>query len=133
MSRYLIVLRSEADRAKARKVLEAAPLKSRFELKAEKRSLDQNAALWAALSDVTIQKEHNGRRYPPDVWKSLFLYGWQKEVQLIPTLDGTGILPLLRTSDLSKAEFSELLDFIHAWGVEQGVKFSGPEAGSEAA
>lgn len=121
MSRHLLTLYTDEDRKRARTYVNSAPLGTRVEFKAAQRSIDQNSALWAALTDISAQKEHCGRRYSPEVWKSLFLYGWQKEVRMIPTLDGQGVLPLTRTSDLSKQEFSELLEFTKAWAVENGV------------
>lgn len=92
-----------------------------MEFKAAQRSIDQNSALWAALTDISAQKEHCGRRYSPEIWKALFLHGFKKEIALIPSLDGAGLLPLTRTSDLSKQEFSDLLEFVKAWSVENGV------------
>lgn len=121
MSRHLISLYTDEDRARARTYVNSAPVGTRVEIKAVKRSLPQNDALWAYLTDISAQKTHNGRRYPPEVWKALFLHGLQREVQLIPTLDGSGLLPLTRTSDLSKQEFSDLLEFIQAWAVENDV------------
>lgn len=121
MTRYLFTIKTGADKLKIADAISAAPIGTRVELKAAKRTLPQNDALWACLSDIAAQKTHNGRRYTPEVWKALFLHGLQKEVQLIPTLDGSGLLPLTRTSDLSKQEFSDLLEFIQAWCAENGV------------
>lgn len=121
MTRYLIVLNSGQDRSKAISFIQQAPDGTRVELKAAKRTLPQNDKLWAVLSDVALQKEHHGRKYAPEVWKALFLNGWQRDVRLIPTLDGQSVMPITRTSDLSKQEMSELLEFMTAWAVENGV------------
>lgn len=126
MSRALIIIHSDFDRRRAAKWCEKAPNGYRVEFKQEKRSLDQNAKLWACLSDVASQKEHYGKKYPTEVWKCLFMHALGREIQFIPSLDQgkTDFLPLgLSSSDLSKAEMSELLEFIHAWGAENGVVF----------
>jgi len=127
MSRHLIALYSDADRARARTYVNSAPVGSRVEIKAPRRSLPQNDALWAMLTDVAQQVEHHGRKYPPATWKILFMHGWQKEITLIPSLDGKEIVPLTRSSDLSHQEMSELLAFIDAWGAQNGVTFHGPQ------
>ena len=128
MSRALIIIEGPVSRHRAHSWVEQAPEGTRVEFKKEKRTLEQNAKLWALLTDIASQKEHAGRKYPTEIWKTLFVHAWQKEVRMIPSLDGQGILPLLRTSDLSKEEMSELLEFIVAWGAENSVVFHDGEA-----
>ena len=124
MSRSVLVLNSSADKQRARKYVDAAPFGTRLEFKAAKRSLPQNDKLWAMLTDVARQKEHNGRKYTADQWKVLFMCACGREVQFIPALDGTTFIPWgQRSSDLSKDEMSNLIDFIAAWGAENGVEF----------
>lgn len=132
MSRALIIVGSDTDRKRAASWAMKAPLNCRIEFKQSKRSLDQNAALWAKLTDVASQAEHNGRKYPADMWKVLMLHAIGREVQFIPALDGKTFLPWGQSSsDLSKAEMTALLDFIDAWGTEHGVVFSGPQEGQK--
>lgn len=124
MSRHLLVLHSAADRARATRYLAQAPAGTRVEFKAAKRSLAQNDRLWAMLTDIAAQKEHGGRKYTPDQWKALFMHACGREMQFVPTLDGTSFMPLgYRSSELSKAEMSELIEFMAAWGAENGVTF----------
>ncbi len=43
---------------------------------------------------------------------------------MVPNLDGTGFVNLGRSSsDLSKSEMSDLIELIHAFGANHGVKF----------
>jgi hypothetical protein len=123
VSRYAFVLNSAADRARAMKVVAAAPAGTRVEVKQTKRSTAQNSFLWAALSQIALQKKHCGRKYTPDIWKSIFMHACGQEVQFIPSLDQTTLIPWgHRSSDLSKHEMSELLEFIQAWCADNGVK-----------
>lgn len=125
MSRHLLTLNSSADRDRARRYVAAAPNGTRVEFKAEKRSLPQNDRMWAMLTDIAAQKEHGGRRYTPDKWKVLFMHACGREVQFIPALDGTSFIPWGQSSsDLSKAEMSELIEFMFSWGAENGVVFA---------
>jgi hypothetical protein len=80
--------------------------------------------MWSLLTDIAQQKEHFGNKYSAEVWKVIFLRALQKEVQLMPSLDGKEIIPLLRTSDMSKDEMSELIEFIISWALENGVPLS---------
>jgi hypothetical protein len=124
MSRALIIINSDLDRRRAAQWCQKAPDGCRVEFKEAKRTTDQNSLLWARLTDVAAQAKHNGRKYPADVWKCLFMSALGREIQFIPALDGKSFLPLgLSSSDLSKAEMSELLDFIAAWGAENNITF----------
>jgi hypothetical protein len=124
MSRHLIVLNSTADRQRAHRYIGAAPFGSRLEVKAAKRTLPQNDRMWAMLTDIARQKDHCGRKYTPDEWKVLFMHACGREMQFVPALNGSGFMPLgYRSSDLSKAEMSDLIEFMLAWGAENGVEF----------
>ena len=124
MTRYTFTLHSAADRARALRTITAAPSGTRVEVKAVKRSLDQNAKLWACLSEIAHTKTHCGRKYTPDQWKVIFMHACGREIQFIPSLDQSTFIPWGgRSSDMSKDEMSNLLEFILAWGAENGVAF----------
>jgi hypothetical protein len=124
MSRHLIVLWSATDRDLVRRYVAQAPNGTRVEFKAPKRTLPQNDLMWALLTDVANQAEHNGRKYTPDAWKVIFLHACGREVQFIPALDGKTFLPWGQaSSELSVQEMGELIDYIQAWGAGNGVAF----------
>lgn len=124
MSRHLIVLHSAEDRQRAHKYVTTAPLGTRIEYKASKRSLPQNDLMWAMLTDVSVQARHNGRQYTPDAWKVLFMHAIGREMQFLPSLDGSTFIPWGQSSsDLSREEMTALIDFIGVWGAENGVTF----------
>lgn len=131
MSRALIIIASQADRHKAHRWIEKAPWNTRVEFKAAKRTLDQNSHLWALLTDVATQVEHMGQRYTPDQWKILFMHACGREVQFLPGLDGKTFLPWGQSSsDLSRQEMTDLIDFVMCWGAEHGVTFNEPGDGA---
>jgi len=124
MSRALISIASEADRAKATRWVTQAPAGTRVEFKAPKRSLPQNDLMWAALTDVATQLKWHGIKLSPDDWKLIFLDALKREVRMVPNIDGNGFVNLGRSSsDLSKAEMTDLIDLIHAFGASHGVTF----------
>jgi hypothetical protein len=128
MSRALVTLSNPLDRDRAVRWVKSAPIGTRVEFKAARRSIPQNDRMWAMLTDIASQKEHCGRRYTTDQWKVLFLHACGREVQFIPSLDGATFIPWGQSSsDLSKEEMTALIDFLHAWGAENGVVFHDPQ------
>lgn len=125
MARALIVLRDAADKAKAVNWISKAPPGTRVEFKASQRTLDQNSRMWAMLTDIATQKKHAGRSYTPNDWKIIFLHALGRETRFVPNLDGDGFIPIGQSSsDLSKAEMSEMIELIAAWGSQNGVVFN---------
>jgi NinB protein len=124
MSRALIVLRSTVDRQRAMNWISKAPFGTRLTFQTAKRTLPQNDRLWAMLTDVASQHLRNGRRLTPETWKCLFMQALGRELQCEPSLDGEELVPIgFSSSNLSKSEMSDLIDFIAAWGAENGVRF----------
>lgn len=129
MSRALVVLDSEFQRRKAADWCWSLKPGTRVEFKAPQRSSDQNAKMWAMLTEVATQARHHTIKLTPDDWKLLFLDALKREVRMVPNLEGNGIVSLGRSSsDLSKEEMSDLIELIFKFGAEKGVKFAeGPQ------
>jgi NinB protein len=124
VGRAVIVLKTPADRAKAVEWAQRSPDGTRITFQGVKRTLPQNDRMWAMVTDVSRQARHKGNFYSPDQWKVLFMHACGREVQFLPALDGSTFVPWGgHSSDLSKSEMSELIDFIAAWGAEHGVVF----------
>lgn len=92
------------------------------------RSLDQNSLLHDALTDIAKQVEWKGLRFSVDVWKRLCMASWIRErggqPELIPALDGNGFdVVYERTSKLTVAQMSEFLEWVTAFGAQNGVTF----------
>jgi len=129
MSRALTTLRTDDDRAKASLWIAKAPVGTRVEFKAPRRSIPQNDRLWAHLTDIANQAHWHGKKYSPNRWKMLFLDALKDEFEVVPNLAGTGIVDIGRSSsDLSKEEMSGLLAIIEAWCAQNGVTLRDPGA-----
>lgn len=125
MSRYLITIRSTADRDRAARILAAAPFGSHIEIKAAKRSIPQNDRMWAMLTEIAQQLPWHGVRLRPDDWKLIFLDALKRELRMVPNIDGTGFVNLGRSSsDLTKTEMSDLMELTTAFGAQHGVTFA---------
>jgi len=124
MTRAVIVLTQDTERQKAARWAAKLPEGTRVEFKAPKRSLPQNDRMWAMLTDLASQVKWHGLRLTADDWKLIFLDALRREVRMVPNLDGNGFVSLGRSSsDLSKAEMTDLIDLISAFGANHGVVF----------
>lgn len=91
------------------------------------RSLDANAAMWAALTDISERVLWHGLRLTAEEYKDLLSAGLVK-AKVVPNIEGNGFVILgQRTSQMSIKEMGELLELIHAFGAEHDVRFSAPE------
>lgn len=126
----VLVLHGQRERAKAHEwVNKAAPL-SRVEFKGPTRSSDQNALMWALLTEIADQLPWHGRKLKPEDWKDLFTASLRRELRMVPNLNGDGFVLLgMRTSDMSRQEMGELIDMILAFGAEHGADLTnrGPD------
>jgi hypothetical protein len=92
-----------------------------------KRTSAQSAKFHAMIGEVARQATHNGRRYPADDWKAIFLHALGQEMRFLPALDGLSFIPIgNHSSELSKEQMSDAIEMIFAWGAEHGVKFKDP-------
>lgn len=129
MTRALVTIHTAADRKLIAEWARQSPWGTRVQFAKPRRSLPQNDAMWAALTDIAMQKNWHGIRLTPDDWKLVFLDALKREVRVVPNLAGTGFVNLGRSSsDLSKDEMSDLIEIIHEWGARNGVTFNEKEA-----
>lgn len=122
MARHMLTL-TKANRARAVEGVMRAPDGYVLELREAKRSDPQNAALWGLLHQIQRQRpEHMGHRMTPDIWKARFMQALGTEMQFAPALEGDGYFPMgHRSSQLTKGEFADLLEFILAWCAREGL------------
>lgn len=116
-----LILSSEYRRMQARRIIDAAPHGAVLNVRPPRRTNDQNALMWALLSQISMAKPQ-GRVLPPGVWKCLFMAEAGFQCRFEPSLDGRGVVPLgFKSSRLNKADFSELLEAIHQYASEHGI------------
>lgn len=121
-----VILRGDAQRALACDLVRRAPVDYVVTIKEQARNLDQNAKLWAMLSDVSRAKPE-GRSWTPETWKAAFMHSLGHQVQFCEGLDGAGPFPMgFRSSRLSKRQFADLIETIYEYGARHGVQWSEP-------
>lgn len=127
MTGQTVILGGAASRAAAKKIIDAAPMGAVCTVRPAKRTADQNAALWAKLSDISRAKPE-GRMHTPEVWKCLFMSACGHAVQFESGLDGKPFPVGFRSSRLSKQEMSDLLEFVTEYGARHGVQWTNEHA-----
>lgn len=86
------------------------------------RTNEQNRMMWPILKAFAEQAELSGRKLTDYQWKSVFLHALGHPQDMLPTLDGsTWFSAGLRSSRLSKSEFSQLIDLMQAEAAQRGV------------
>jgi hypothetical protein len=92
-------------------------------IKKKRRTTSQNSLMWGLLSDVSKQVEWHGERLSKDDWKWVFTAAIRRQ-RIVPGLDGAMVYLGEPTSAMTKAEISELIEMIYAFGAEHGVEWS---------
>lgn len=127
MTRATLILRNDKERERACNWARRVPPGTTVEFTAPRRSLEQNKLLWASLQAVSDQVVWYGQKLSAEDWKDIFTASLRK-ARVVPGLDAGTFVPLgMRTSDMTKQEFSALLELIFAFGAEKGVVFPDEE------
>ena len=98
------------------------------EVKEEKRSDAENRLLHALLGHISKTQEWAGKKRDIETWKRLLTAAWCRatgeQVELLPALDGHGVdIVFRRTSQLTRKECADLIEFIFAWAAEHDIAF----------
>ena len=99
-------------------------------VKTETRSTAQNSMLWSCLADLSRQVEWHGQKLDDEAWKDMATAALKRQ-RVVPGIDGGFVVLGTRTSKMTIAEMSELIEFLHAFGSERGVKWSRTSLGRD--
>jgi hypothetical protein len=92
----------------------------------ETRRDAQNRKLWPMIADIKRQVPTMAAFAPDDI-KLRFLNALGVEMRWLPELDGAGVFPVgLKSSALTVAQFSLLVELLYKYGAEHGVRWSEP-------
>lgn len=88
------------------------------------RTLEQNARMWATLTDISKQVIWHGLTLTAEEWKHVFT-ATLKGQKTVRNLDDTGFIVLGQsTRVMSKRELSNLLELAYSFGAKRDVKWS---------
>ena len=122
-SRAIVHIKAQADRNLVSRWAANVPIGTSVEFRAPRRSTDQNALMWSLLTQISKQLEWCGKKRSPDDWKDLTTAAL-RSAEFVPGITPGTVVPLgMRTSQMSSAEISELIESLYAFGAERGVHF----------
>lgn len=110
-------------RAHAKALVDMAPPDWIVTIKAPTRSLEQNAKLHAMLRDIARAKPM-GWNKDIETWKAIMLRSLGHEIRFEFDIYGNAFPLGLKTSKLSVKRIGELIEFMYAFGAEQGITWS---------
>lgn len=120
-----IILAHDTARRLAANMCMGVPQGYHMWIKPPTRSLEQNARLWALLTELSEQVVWHGRKLDSESWKHIFSSSLKK-MDVVPNLEGTGFVALgLSTSKMSIREMADMQTLIEAFGAQHGVEFKG--------
>lgn len=93
------------------------------EIKPRTRSLDQNARMWAMLTDISKAVDWYGRKLTPEEWKHVFSASLKKQ-DVVPGIDGGFVVLGQSTSKMTVREMSDLMELMTVFGIDRDVRFS---------
>lgn len=122
-----IGLASPTGKQRAHRLIERAPKDCVAIIRKANRTDEQNRKLWPMLEDIRRQVEGMDAFTRDDI-KMRFLNALGTEMRFLPELDGAGMFPTgLKSSTLSKDQFSGLIELLYEYGARHGVEWTDPE------
>lgn len=122
--KQVFILRNETIVGNALRAVREAPADYVVTIAPRTRSTDQNARMWASLSDVANARPE-GRQWTPETWKSAFMHSLGHQVRFAEGLDGSGPFPLgFSSSKLTVAQMGDLITVINEYGDRHGVEWT---------
>jgi hypothetical protein len=96
----------------------------------ESKTREQEEKYHAMIGEIAKQAQHLGAKWSAADWKRLLVQKFCKDYALaggriIPNLDGDGIVQLdYQTRSFNKEQGSNFIEWLHAWGAENGIVFN---------
>ncbi len=92
------------------------------------RSLEQNAKMWAMLTDISKQVVWHGLNLEPHEWKEMITAAIKKQ-KVVPGIDGGFVVIGASTSRMSIKDMIDVVDFCYAFGADPDheVKWTEPD------
>lgn len=132
MSRVVVILHGPRERESVISLAKRAPAGSIVEFRHAKRSIPQNAKLWSLLGEISRQVVWYGQKLDSTSWKDMFTASLRR-YEVVPGIDPGTFVPIgMRTSQLTKQEFSALIELIQCFAAERGVKLGDDPEGKPA-
>lgn len=93
------------------------------------KTREQEEKYHAMIGEIALQAKHLGSQWSADDWKRLLLDKFARETgrthgNTIPNLDQNGVVTVgLQSRNFTKSDSNEFIEWLYAWGTENGVQF----------
>lgn len=121
-ARRVFILAHPQARANAIEAIRQAPDGYRVEVKPQNRTLEQNARMWAMLTELSRQVVWHGQQLTAENWKDVLTAALKRQ-QVVPGVDGGFVVLGTSTRRMTKGEMAELIELITVFGAQHGVVF----------
>lgn len=101
-----------------------------IEARGETRSTAQSRLMWSCLNDIASQVNWHGQQLDAEAWKDMATAALKRQ-RVVPGIDGGFVVLGQRTSRMTVREMTELIDFLHAFGTQQDVRWSRTSLGRD--
>lgn len=136
MSRQVFVLAHREARRRAVEAVQQAPEGFVVRISPPGKSRDQEERYHAMLGDIAKQWTFMGQKWHQDDVKRLLVDAFAEAMRqagtplhhdgrIVPSIDGQRVVQLgIQTSRFYKREATEFIEFLFAWGAEEGIVWS---------
>lgn len=122
-----IRIRGDMQRARVRQLADRVPEDWTVAFNPPRRTDEQSRRMFAMLGDL-VKAKPEGREHDKDQWKAIVMDACGHKPVFVPNLDGTGFLCLgYKSSRLTKAQMSDVLECIAEYGARHDVRWSEPD------
>ena len=121
-------LRTKHQRQRAKDLIDRVGENYVQVLREETRSDEQNRALWGWIKQLREGLPDTFGQFAPNDCKLRLMAALGSVMRFLPELDGGGMFPVgYRSSELTKTQFSALLEIINEYAARNGVKLKGEQ------
>lgn len=128
MSKRILKLTGSLARQAACRYINEAPEGHVVTIAEPTRSLEQNAMLHPLLTDISRQVEWMGKKRPMLQWKTIMVSAHAiatgQPAEMVIGIEGEVVNLRESTAAMSTRRFSSLVEYVLAWGAQNGVVFS---------
>lgn len=124
-TRHSFTLHREDQRPTLAAWVARVPIGWEVEFRKDKRTLNQNAKMWAMFQDLAEQVDWHGCKLTKENWKDV-LTAALKNQKVVPGIDGGFVALGHSTRAFTKDEMGQLVELIYAFGAQQGVEWTDP-------
>lgn len=125
MDKHKFMINSRKSLEAAFRILSSLGYEKSYHLEAKPltRTIEQNAKLWAMLTEISQQVDWHGQKLSQEDWKHVFSAALNQQ-RVVPNLDNNGFVVLGQsTSKMTVSQMTEMIELMYAFGAQNSVEF----------